>query len=186
MNNQALDQPTQPTMTCDMVCQTYHQTAQALRQHQDVQSQKMEGVSEDVLVEKAIAEIVYIYDLVEQRNICSSRSITELLGYTSEAIEAMGEMELADLIHPDDLERVADHFLHFGALPAGVMVEISYRMKRVDGQWCWLRSRETPLVEAKAQYPRSILGIIQMLSLPIAINHVATGANHKMIADETI
>jgi len=181
MNNQALEQP---IIACEAVCQNYHQTAQALRQHQGWQFPTLQSLSEDANAEWVIAEVVYIYDLVEQRNICTSRSITEMLGYTAVAIANMDALELADLIHPADLERVADHFLHFATLPVGVVAEINYRMKQPDGEWCWLRSCETPLIEAVDRYPRTILGVIQRLSRPTMIEHAATGKGHKMIADE--
>lgn len=107
-----------------------------------------------------IPDAVYLFDLVAQRNIFSTRSIGNLLGY-DEKMQETPEINLADLIHPDDLAAVADHFQLFTVLPAGKIVEIIYRMKRIDGQWRWLRSREISFLQAIDGYPLQILGIIQ-------------------------
>ncbi|HEY9625456.1 MAG TPA: PAS domain-containing protein [Crinalium sp.] len=103
----------------------------------------------------------YVYDLVEQRTLCASRSIATMLGYTAEDIHAMGQTGLADLIHPDDLGRVADHYQRFTTLHYGDVIQIEYRMRRADGSWCWLRSQETTLVQAIDGFPLQILGILQ-------------------------
>lgn len=107
---------------------------------------------------------VYIYDLVEQCTLCASCSVTAMLGYTEDAIHTMGPAGLADLIHPDDLTSVSEHYQRFTSLESGEVITIDYRMKRADGAWCWLRSQETPLVQAIEGFPRRILGIIQVIS----------------------
>lgn len=107
-----------------------------------------------------IPNAVYLYDLVAQRNIFSTRSVGNLLGYCEE-MQAAPEISLADLIHPDDLAAVADHFQQFTVLPAGKIIEIIYRMQRVDGQWRWLRSRDISFLHAIDGYPLQILSLIQ-------------------------
>jgi PAS domain S-box-containing protein len=109
-----------------------------------------------------LPDAVYLYDLVDQRNVFLTRSIENLLGYTEENL-VMQDIGLANLIHPNDLAAVAEYFQRFATLPAGKVVEIRYRMKRVDGQWIWLRSRETPFIQAIDGYPLQILGIVQII-----------------------
>lgn len=107
---------------------------------------------------------VYIYDLVEQRTLCASCSVAAMLGYSADAIHAMGPVGLASLIHPEDLTLVSEHYQRFITLKSGEVIAINYRMRRVDGSWCWLRSQETPLVIASDGLPLQILGIIQNLT----------------------
>lgn len=103
----------------------------------------------------------YIYDLVNQCNLCSTSSLAAILGYSPETIRSMGALEFASLIHPDDLDRVSTHFQRFSTLVAGEVIEIEYRMKRANGQWCWLRSQETLFVQANDGFPLQVLGIVQ-------------------------
>jgi len=103
---------------------------------------------------------IYIYDLVEQRNLSGSCSVANMLGYLCMLEEPLG---LASLIHPDDLNRVTEHFQQFTTLRYDEVIRIDYRMRRADNQWCWLRSQETPLVMAIDGFPLQILGIIQMV-----------------------
>jgi len=106
---------------------------------------------------------IYIYDLVEQRNLSGSCSITSLLGYHANDLAVTEPLGLADLIHLDDLNRVAEHFQRMASLRYNEAICIEYRMRRADGQWCWLRSQETPLVMAMDGFPLQILGIIHVM-----------------------
>lgn len=109
---------------------------------------------------------VYIYDLVEQRTLCTSYPVAAMLGYTADEIDAMGPTGLASLIHPDDLDRVSMHYQRFTTLLYGKIITTEYRMKRADGTWCQLRSQETPLVQAIDGFPLQILGVLQMMTSP--------------------
>ncbi|MGI0490261.1 PAS domain-containing protein [Alkalinema pantanalense CENA528] len=108
----------------------------------------------------------YIYDLVEQQTLCASSSIPTLLGYTADEMHTMGMNGLANLIHPDDLQRVSEHYQHLTVLQWGEVICSEYRMQRSDGSWCWLRSQETPLPLENNDFPRQILGLIQTLVQP--------------------
>ncbi|OUC13482.1 MAG: hypothetical protein B0A82_16925 [Alkalinema sp. CACIAM 70d] len=106
----------------------------------------------------------YIYDLIEQRNLCASSPVTSLLGYTIDEIHTIGVNGLATLIHPDDLQHVSDHYQRFTTLQWGEVICSEYRMKHSDGSWCWIRSEETPLLMAIEAFPKQILGFIQTTS----------------------
>lgn len=111
---------------------------------------------------------IYIYDLVEQRTLCTSYSVAAMLGYTADAIQEMGPTGLASLIHLSDLNRVAEHYQRFTTLSFGQVITIEYRMKQADGSWCRLYSQETPLVIAIDGFPLQILGMIQKAPQPAA------------------
>ncbi len=109
---------------------------------------------------------IYIYDLVDQRTICASCSVASMLGYTADAIAAMGPVGLANLIHPDDLDSVSEHYQQFATLQPGEVISVNYRMQQASGPWRWLHSQETPLVTAMDGFPIQILGLIQVLAQP--------------------
>jgi PAS domain-containing protein len=117
-------------------------------------------------------ESVYIYDLVERQTLWASNSVTSMLGYGEDDTQIMGPMGLVNLIHPDDLETVLDHYQKFDTLKSGTVIVAEYRMKRADGSWGRLRSQETPLAIAVDGLPVQILGILQDLSegIPIRSN----------------
>ncbi|MDM9380335.1 PAS domain S-box protein [Chlorogloeopsis sp. ULAP01] len=103
-------------------------------------------------------DIIYVYDLVEQRNIYINRQIWEILGYTSHQIQSMGETVLPTLVHPDDMPRVTEHLKSFLSLNEGEATEIEYRMKHAHGEWRWLSSRETVFTKNADGVPVQILG----------------------------
>jgi len=119
----------------------------------------------------AISESIYIYDLVDQCTLCASCSVAAMLGYSAEAIHAMGSNGLARLIHPADLNRISEYYQRFTTLAPGEIITIEYRMKRADGTWCWLRSQETSLVQAIDGLPLQIIGILQDVDSLFKINN---------------
>jgi PAS domain S-box-containing protein/putative nucleotidyltransferase with HDIG domain len=104
--------------------------------------------------------LIYIYDLVENRNLYTNREITEFLGYTSEEILALGPALFLNLLHPDDAVLVAEHHERLRKLPPGddSVLEIDYRMKRSDGEWRWLHSRDVPFLRDGSGVVTRILG----------------------------
>ncbi|MFB2877147.1 PAS domain-containing protein [Floridanema aerugineum] len=105
-----------------------------------------------------IPGILYIYDLVENRNVYVNQQITDLLGYRPEQIQEMGEMLFPLLVHPDDLVKFPDHIEQFHSLPEGVILELEYRMLRANGEWCWFSGRATVFNRNADGSPRQILG----------------------------
>lgn len=104
---------------------------------------------------------VYIYDLVGQYTLHASNSITEMLGYKADDVYTFGPNGLASLIHPDDLDLVADYYQRLSTLKAQESVSIQYRMKRSDGTWCLLQSQETRLEGPNERPSTQVLGILQ-------------------------
>lgn len=108
---------------------------------------------------------IYIYDLVDQNILCCSESsVPALLGYSPQHLEGLGEFGLATLIHPADLQSVAAYFQRFNTLAAREIITVSYRMQRADQTWCWLRSHDTPLMQARDGFPLKILSLVEDIS----------------------
>jgi PAS domain S-box-containing protein/putative nucleotidyltransferase with HDIG domain len=119
---------------------------------------KSEGFLQRVL--DTSPNLIYIYDLVETRNRYTNREITEFLGYTSEQILALGSELFAHILHPDDAALVGEHHAHMRALPPGddSVIEVDYRMRRADGEWRWLHSRDVPFARDESGAVTQILG----------------------------
>ncbi len=105
--------------------------------------------------------ILYIYDLIEKRNIYINRAIAKTLDYTSEAIEQMGAYVMPNLLHPDDVDRIIEHFNHIATSTSDAVFEIEYRMKDASGEWHWLHSRETVFSTTAQGMPKQIIGIAE-------------------------
>ncbi len=88
------------------------------------------------------ASIIYVYDLQTHKNVYANRNVTELLGYTSEQLAALGAGFLAAVIHPDDLPRMQAHLKRFQTLKDGAVAEFEYRAKNACGEYRWLWKRE--------------------------------------------
>jgi diguanylate cyclase (GGDEF)-like protein/PAS domain S-box-containing protein len=104
--------------------------------------------------------LIYIYDLVEDRNVYTNREVTEFLGYSSDEVLAFGSALFDHILHPDDAILVAEHHARMRALPAGDdrVLEVDYRMRRADGQWRWLHSRDVPFARDASGVVTRILG----------------------------
>lgn len=88
-------------------------------------------------------DIVYIYDLQEQRNIFVNNAISSILGYSAEEIQNIGAEFFSSVIHPDDLTKIVEAQKQFDDAQDGDVFEIEYRMRHANGEWMWLYSRDS-------------------------------------------
>ena len=109
----------------------------------------------------ATPNIVYVYDLIENRNVYSNNQISRILGYTPEEIQGMGPNLIKRLVHPDDMEGVLEHFRKLAAAKDDEILENEYRMRNSNGQWRWLYSRDVVFARGKDGRPRQNLGTAQ-------------------------
>ncbi|MFP4008089.1 MAG: ATP-binding protein [Spirulinaceae cyanobacterium] len=87
--------------------------------------------------------LIYVYDLLEQRNIYMNCEVASVLGYSQEQIQAMGKQILPHLVHPDDLKTIVQpHFQRLETIADDEVVEIEYRMRSAKNEWLTLLSRE--------------------------------------------
>ncbi len=107
-----------------------------------------QDITEQRLVENALWEnqrliqqiadatptILYLYDLVENRNIYSNQYLNEILGYLPEEVQKMGPDFLPNSIHPEDWPRVVENRLKFMSAKDDEIIETEYRMRDVSGR----------------------------------------------------
>lgn len=102
--------------------------------------------------------ILYIYDLLEQRNIYVNRQMQTILGYSPEAVRAMGSRLFANLVHPDDIHKLLDRIAYCLATGGHEVMDVEYRMRHANGEWRWLNSRDRVFNRTADGAPRQILG----------------------------
>ncbi len=117
------------------------------------QKQFTEQIAESTLA------LLYIYDLVENRNVYINSQVETILGYTPAEIQAMGSTLFPTLIHPDDLVRQMDNYQRCFNLADGEILETEYRMRHKNGDYHWLLSRDQVLKRTETGAPRQILGV---------------------------
>jgi PAS domain S-box-containing protein len=102
--------------------------------------------------------LIYIYDLTDNRNVYSNKEVTEFLGYSAEQITAMGSKLFANILHPDDAKAVAEHHARFLDAQDNTVYEIDYRMRHANGQWRWLHSHDMLFQRTPEGKVKQILG----------------------------
>lgn len=108
-----------------------------------------------------IPDIVYVYDLIEARNVYSNQEVTQTLGYTPAEVQTLGSSLLERLIHPDDLPLVYENNRRLESASDDDVFEVEYRIKRADGEWRWLYSRERAMLRDPNGKVIQKLGIAQ-------------------------
>lgn len=113
----------------------------------------------------ATPTILYLYDLVENRNIYSNQHLNEILGYLPEEVQKMGPDFLPNSIHPEDWPRVVENQLKLISARDGEIIETEYRMRDAQGEWHWLVSRDTIFSRTPEGTAKQILGMGLDISL---------------------
>lgn len=103
--------------------------------------------------------LLYIFDLIDRRNIYANQSLAELLGFAPEQVLEMGDQILPSIVHPDDLPVVAAHHQRMMQADDQVVVEVEYRVRDARGSWRWLRSWDSVLQRSPDGIPQRIVGI---------------------------
>ncbi len=130
----------------------------------------------------AIPNLLYIYDLIEERNVYINRAIETVLGYTVEEIKKMETIFLPSLIHPEDINKVVgEHKKRFSTAKVGDIIEIEYRIKHKNNQWRWVSSRESIFSKTTTGEPKQIIGIIKDITIRKQTEEALQQANKKLI-----
>jgi PAS domain S-box-containing protein len=127
------------------------------RKHIETQLHESQRFNQQIA--EAMPGVLFVHDLIEQRNIYTNRQITDFLGYTSEQVQAMGADVIPMLVHPDDLERVLGYFESFRFAPEGTVLEIEYQVRHANGGWRWMHSQSVVFNRTVEGLARQILGV---------------------------
>lgn len=138
----------------------------ALRaQNQDLAQQlaDLRSVTPDRPIGGALVDrlphLVYVYDLLEDRNIYVNHQIGAALGYTAAQIQAFGSRLLIDLIHPDDLPTMLASRQRLATLGDDEPVETVFRMRHAAGGWRHLADRATIFQRTPDGRPSHTVGV---------------------------
>lgn len=131
------------------------------------QAQLVETIREREQFIESIADsspnILYIYDLEENRSIYNSRSLTSILGYTPLELSEMRD-HFFNLFHPDDQEMVYKHLEEADQMKDREVSYIEYRIQNKNGEWLWFSSHVTVFKRNSQGKVQQILGVAQNIS----------------------
>ncbi|WP_339401627.1 PAS domain-containing protein [Tychonema sp. BBK16] len=102
--------------------------------------------------------ILYVYDLIEERSLYINREIYSDIGYTFEEIQQMEAAFISKLIHPDDFSAFSAHMQKMEQAKDGESLEFEYRLQHKNGGYCWFLSRDTVFIRTEDGKPWKILG----------------------------
>lgn len=94
-------------------------------------------------------DLVYVFDLLEQRGIFSNRELASILGYSSTDLGEFNLQTLEKIMHPEDFQRIQN-----SAFP----LEHEYRLQAADGTWRWFYSRDLVFTRQPDGQPAQIIG----------------------------
>lgn len=123
-------------------------TEEALRHQQRFATQMAESTS----------ALLYIYDLSKQRNVYVNSQIHNLLGYSPEYIQSLGNALFPTLLHPADRPIIATSAQRYLSAQDGELIETEYRMRHANGEWRWLYSRDSVFTRTEDGIPKQIMG----------------------------
>ncbi|MEB3883206.1 PAS domain S-box protein [Lyngbya sp. CCY1209] len=138
--------------------------------------------------------ILYIYDLIENRNVYVNGQIGNLIGYTPAEIQNMGDSFFPSLMHPDDFQEMPEYIKKIATAADGEIFEIEYRMRDKAGNWHWLVSRDTVFARTPDGCPKQMLGAAADITerkrveerLRLSERAIAASSNGIAIADPTL
>ncbi|MEM7509646.1 MAG: PAS domain-containing protein [Bacteroidota bacterium] len=134
---------------------------------QDVtESQERERKLQDALYfqEKILStspDMVYLFDLVSFQDEFVNRSTFVELGYTEEEVIEMGKALLPSLVHPDDLDRVMNHYMNvLPTLKDDQVVRISFRLlHKFEKVYVWFECSESVFEKSEEGKILKVIGI---------------------------
>jgi len=110
-------------------------------------------------IAEASPNILYLYDVIEDRHIYTNRETAKILGYSLEQIQAMGSDLMRQITHPEDLERKTSEYMErISEADEGEILELEYRMLDAKGEWRTLISRESVFSRTADGKVKQIIG----------------------------
>lgn len=108
--------------------------------------------------------VLYVYDLLEQRTLYLNREVYTDIGYSLAEIQQMSAAFIPNLIHSDDLREFSEHMSRIETAKDGESFEFEYRLQHKNGEYRWFSSRDTVFARTAEGKPWKILGTATEIS----------------------
>ncbi|KAA3436877.1 PAS domain-containing sensor histidine kinase [Rufibacter hautae] len=137
---------------------------------EDVTQQRIanEKLQESQLLVKktaeAMADFLYVEDLILGRNLYNNRDFLAYLGYTLADIKGHPRDLLDSLYHPDDAHLIQNRAARFEEVRKGDCLISEVRIKAKDGTWRHIMFRETVFKRGTSGRPVQLVGVAMDLT----------------------
>jgi len=126
--------------------------------------------------------IIYVFDILERKNIFVNHKFTELLGYAPEQIAAMGDDFLSQLLHPEDLAHVSELLNRWNEATDDDVLSTEYRMRDIHGNWRWFLGTDTVFERTPDGRVKRIIGNAQDITeQKNYVEQLEYQANHDLL-----
>lgn len=116
-------------------------------------------------IAEASPNILYIYDLQEQRSVYINRPIATFLHLALDNHPGEAHDFLTYAIHPDDRAMVDLHHQRLAMARDTDVLELEYRLQDAAGGWCWFARRDTVFARDAAHRVTQIIGTAQDITM---------------------
>src|SRR5262245_49086276 len=135
--------------------------------------------------------VLFIYDLIERRNVYANERSADVVGYTPKEIENMGASFIELLMHPDDFALLPKHTAEYATRKDGEVFEHVFRLRHKNGQWRWVHRCATIFTRTGDGRPKQILGSVtditeykraeqELQELSARLLNVTDGERHRI------
>jgi rsbT co-antagonist protein RsbR len=102
---------------------------------------------------------IYIFDLPTQSSAYANRQVSSVFDYDPSGQANISRIN--EMLHPDDLARLPEHFGRVMRARDGEVIEIEYRLRLAEDEWRWFVGRDTVYARDADGTPTQLLGTIQ-------------------------
>lgn len=103
---------------------------------------------------------MFVFDIQQKVLVYTNDRVQSWFGYSPDVLYRSGFAFLDRLVHPDDRSRVFDHFHALLGAKDGEILEIVYRLRCADGDWCGCLSRSMVFARENSGQVVQVLGTI--------------------------
>jgi PAS domain S-box-containing protein len=126
-----------------------------------------QAAERSLFIEKVNATLpgaLYVFELATYHNLYVNVNFAEVMGFSSEELNMLGEAAIASLVHPDDQAEVLRHLENIRKAQDGEILSYQYRIHGKDGVYRWFRNFESP-------FRRDAIGAItEIIAISLNIN----------------
>jgi PAS domain S-box-containing protein len=109
----------------------------------------------------ATPNLLYLYDVIEDRILYVNPLAYHLLGYTPDEVRKMGSAFYKTLLHPEDFKEYEAFRDRVSLSRDGDVTEHEYRIRTKRGEWRWFYSRDVVFKRTTDGLLKLILGIAE-------------------------
>lgn len=137
-----------------------------VRSHLDMARRRREAQAEisrsKLFLERIAAstpDMLFVFDIIEGRNVYVNRSVELVMGYTAEGLRSMEQDPGDSLVHPDDLPGVKAWYASFNDAAEDKVLEHDHRIRHVDGSYRRLLVRAAVFERTSDGRAKLIIGV---------------------------